>query len=290
MPTPIIPIITETSTNTLVNITNGTKIYQQQEITITHISYTINKTNITNTDWITNTINSIPQLDKIETILDKVWYQDPTVWGAIATVISAIAMIVTAYIMYQGNKISAKSSADSIHEMKEQYKQQKKDIQDREEKQEEANQYREDKKELRDFIEKYLISEIEKRRESIKKTDYKLSEQNIESFNSYSYDSLLRLIHYSIGLFYEDKLIEIFNKIRTYSHIINFSKEYSEVVKKLVGGLLQVISNVLYKALIDDQAFIGLIDDIGLLTNRLEKNLTPKEKEKIKLYNSQKNN
>ena len=57
----------------------------------------ITKTNIitnfiTNITDITNTINNIPQLDKIETILDKVWYQDPTLWGAVFTAFSAIIM------------------------------------------------------------------------------------------------------------------------------------------------------------------------------------------------------
>ena len=280
MPTPIIPIITETSTNTLATITNGTKIYQQQEITITHISYTINKTNITNTDWITNTINSIPQLDKIETILDTVWYQDPTVWGAIATVISAIAMIVTAYIMYQGNKISAKSSADSIHEMREQYKQQKKDTQYREEKQEKDTQYREDKKELRDFIEKYLTPEVEKlRKYSIGKTA-EIEIQDFEDFNSLSITYLARLIFYSSGLFYEDKFIEILNKVPISSPIIHSPKEYSDEVKRSLSMLLQTISNNLYKALIDEQTFIKLMNQINIEINQLEKIL--------KLHNTQK--
>ena len=70
-------IISNTVTNTLATITNGTNIYLQQQITTTHIS------NITET--LTNTINNIPQLD-------KVWYQDPTMWAAIATVVSAIIM------------------------------------------------------------------------------------------------------------------------------------------------------------------------------------------------------
>ena len=239
MPTPIIPIITETSTNTLVNITNGTKIYQQQEITITHISYTINKTNITNTDWITNTINSIPQLDKIETILDKVWYQDPTVWGAIATVISAIAMIVTAYIMYQGNKISAKSSADSIHEMKEQHT---------------SKQYREDKKALRDFIEQYITPEVKKQRLNIRSMNNPIVEQDIEFFNIRTYSSLMDLKIIAIESFYEDRLIRILNIINYYSPIAIMAKEYSYKAKFLFDILLHGMSITIYKALINERS------------------------------------
>ena len=220
-------IISNTITNTLATITNGTNIYLQQQITTTHIS------NITET--LTNTINNIPQLD-------KVWYQDPTMWAAIATVVSAIIMACTFL------KI----------------KQQEKDT-----------QYREDKKELRDFIEKHLISEVEKRREKSEKANHKVLEEDLNIFNYYIDSSLIRLINYSLGLFYEDRLEIIYNKIKVYSSIIYSHEKYSYDVKSLFSGLLQYISLHIYKALIDEQAFNSLMTEIDSDINRLKKNLKP---------------
>ena len=232
-------IISNTVTNTLATITNGTNIYLQQQITTTHIS------NITET--LTNTINNIPQLD-------KVLYQDPTLWGAVATVVSAIIMACTFL------KI----------------KQQEKDT-----------QYREDKKELREYIEKYMLSEVEKFKKYSIGKDTKIPIQDIENFNSLSLTYLVRLDRNSSGSFYEDRLEIIYNKIKVYSSIIYSHEKYSYDVKSLFSGLLQYISLILYKALIDEQAFNSLMTEIDSDINRLEKKLTDEERQKIELYNSQ---
>ena len=249
------PITTYSITNTLATITNGTNIYLQQQITTTHVSSitkTINRTGI-----------SYMPLDG--------W----AIFGSIATVISAVAMIVTVYIMYQGNKISAKSSADSIHEMRKQYKQQKKDT-----------QYREDKKELREQIEKYLIPKVE----YSTGLSFNVPRKDSESFNTHSFLYLTRLRNYSLGLFYEDKLIEISNKVRSYFHIINSPEKYSDTTINTIHVLLYNISNNLYKALIDEQVFIKKMNRIDVDINKIEEALTPEEKEKIKLYKAQNSN
>ena len=204
---------------------------------------------------------------------------DWEIFGSIATVISAIAMIVTAVIMYQGNEISAKSSADSIHEMREQYKQQKKD-----------NQYREDKKELKEYIEKYIMSEVKKLKISIENIDSEMPEKDMGKFNIFCFSSLVDLMHDSLGSFYQDKSIKILTGIYTFSPIIESSKDYSYNVKWLFFCLLNYISTTLYKALIDEQSFESLIKEINQRIKEIVENLTDEEKEKIKLYNSQNNN
>ena len=209
---------------------------------------------------------------------------DWNIFGSIATVISAIAMIVTAVIMYQGNKISAKSSTDSIHEMREQYKQQKKDTQDRE-----------DKKELREYIEKYLMPEVEKFKEYPISADNKEHVQHAINFNTNSFDCLARLIAYSIGSFYKESLKEIFDKIYIFQPIISSHKEYTDNVKIDTYALLSIISNNLYRALIDESSFKDLINQIDRQINNIERSLKPEEKiklekikdEAIKLHNAQ---
>ena len=235
-------IISNTVTNTLATITNGTNIYLQQQITTTHIS------NITET--LTNTINNIPQLD-------KVLYQDPTLWGAVATVVSAIIMACTFL------KI----------------KQQEKDT-----------QYREDKKELREYIEKYMLSEVEKFKKYSIGKDTKIPIQDIENFNSLSLTYLVRLDRNSSGSFYEDKLKGILNAIHTYFHLISSPKEYSYDVKTLFFFLLQYIHITLYKALIDELAYIELIREIDPQTKELERNLTPIEIKRLQKFHLERNN
>ena len=212
---------------------------------------------------------------------------DWEIFGSIATVISAIAMIVTAVIMYQGNKISAKSSTDSIHEMREQYKQQKKDIQDREDKQEKDTQYREDKKELREYIEKYMLPEVENLKNNNKNIGSEISEQDIVNFNLYYFSSLTSLAAHSLGLFYQDKITKILGKIIICFPITHYSKEYSNKVKELCLLLLNNISTTLYKALIDEKIFLILISQIDLQIKKIVENLTDEEKEKIKQFNEQ---
>ena len=235
-------IISNTVTNTLATITNGTNIYLQQQITTTHIS------NITET--LTNTINNIPQLD-------KVWYQDPTMWAAIATVVSAIIMACTFL------KI----------------KQQEKDT-----------QYREDKKELRERIEKYILPEYEKLKEIRTGKDKIIPIEDIENFNLYSYQSLVNLQLYSIGLFYQDKIIKICNKIKVYYPIIESPKEYSDPARRLFSILLHNISMALYRALIDEQVFEGLMRSIDPQTKELERNLTPIEIKRLQKFHLERNN
>ena len=232
-------IISNTVTNTLATITNGTNIYLQQQITTTHIS------NITET--LTNTINNIPQLD-------KVLYQDPTLWGAVATVVSAIIMACTFL------KI----------------KQQEKDT-----------QYREDKKELREYIEKHLIPDVEKQITKLESLDSEILEQDLETFNIYSHLSLVQLQTYSTGLFYEERLRRILNTIKICSHIIESPpKEYSYKVKRSLYILLHLITVTLYKALIDEKVFEGLMRSIDSNINRIEEKLTDEERQKIELHNS----
>ena len=230
----------------------------------------ITKTNIitefvTNITDITNTINSIPQLDKIETILDKVWYQDPTVWGAIATVVSAFIM------------------AGTFFQIKAQQKKQEKDT-----------QYREDKKELRDFIEKYMLQKVEEQRTSYEALGSKLEAQDLEKFILYTYSSLIRLSNYSLGLFYEDKLIKILEKISALHYMTKSFEKYSYDIKVDINILLHSISTMLYKALVNKQVFEHLINTIDTDINKIWGKLTPDEKEKIKdeaikLYNAQNN-
>ena len=224
-------------------------------ITKTNIvtEFVTNITELTNTNFITETINQTA----IKSMPLDVW----TILGTMATLASAGFM------------------AWSIHEMREQYKQQKKD-----------NQDREDKKELKDFIEKSLISEVEKLKKHHLDISYNITIQDFESFNSHTYSSLVNLNFYSIGMFYEDEIKEIYNQIQIYSPIIAYPEGYSYEVKKLWSILLQVVSTTLYKSIINEYAFIWLINQIDQQIKKIEKKLTLEEKEKIKLYNSQNNN
>ena len=218
----------------------------------------ITKTNIitefvTNITELTNTINSIPQLDKIETILDKVWYQNPTLWGTVFTAFSAGFM------------------AWSINEMKEQHT---------------SKQYREDKKELRDFIEQYITPEVKKQRLNIRSMNNPIVEQDIEFFNIRTYSSLMDLKIIAIESFYEDRLIRILNIINYYSPIAIMAKEYSYKAKFLFDILLHGMSITIYKALINERSCEILINIIDQQINNIEKELTDEEKLKLKVYNT----
>lgn len=57
-----------------------------------------------------------------------------------------------------------------------------------------------------------MISEVKKQRENIKSMDNPTVEQDIRLFNIRTYSSLMDLNIFTIGLFYEERLIRIFNK------------------------------------------------------------------------------
>ena len=232
-------------------------------ITKTNIitEFVTNITELTNTNFITETINQTA----IKSMPLDVW----TILGTMATLASAGFM------------------AWSIHEMREQYKQQKKDTQYREEKQEKDTQYREDKKELREYIEKNLIPKIENLKKYGIITSNNVPIQDIKSFNVYSFLCLSHLNNYSPGSFYRDSLKEIFNKIEIYFPIIKYPKEYSNKIIKCTYVLLHNISIDLYKALIDEPTFFKVINRIDSDVNQLEGKLTPEEKIKLKLYKAQ---
>ena len=55
----------------------------------------------------------------------------------------------------------------------------------------------------------------------------------------------------------------------------------------MLARLFYTMSTTLYKALIDEQIFENLINQIDLQIKKIEEDLTPKEKEQLEQYNSQ---
>ena len=188
-------------------------------------------------------------------------------FGSIPIVASAVIVWMSVEEMKKQNKISA----DSVKEMKKQH------IQN-----EENSQLREEKKELREFIDKHLISEIEKIRPYKKNLADRMPDDKSDEFNFYSYKSFIKLLTNSQGLFYKNNLELIMNKIFIYYDITCNFEGYSSDVKLRTSMLFTTISEDLYSALNSEIALKNLINQIDDYRNDLEKILTPKEIEKLK--------
>ena len=241
-------------TNILPTITNGTNIYLQQQITTTDLSTVSISNLITETTTITS-------------------WSDPALWSAVAAILSVVIITCQAILsrssikhMEKQNKISA----DSVIEMKRQYEQK-----------EERDQYREDKKELREFIEKYLMSELDKVRLYKKTVNTPVPEDKLDDFIFYSHKSLIRLVNTSEGLFYKNSLNSILKKVNTYSNIIRDPRRYLLVVKQSLMGVISTINENLYSALTNKDSYDSLIVQMNLFINTLERDLTDNERKQL---------
>ena len=254
------PLSTNFITNPITNFVTSTNTVTNF-VTITNpITNFITSTNI----LATVEISKLPQLEKI-------WYQDPTFWIPLAvtligTIATVFGIITTARIMLNANKISAQS----VEEMKNQYEQTEKN-----------NQRKDDKKELKDFIAKNFLLEEEKLND-------KVSEEMIIIFIVDSYNHLANLIILSYGLFYENNLRNIYNKILICKCIMTHPQVYSNKAKNQCSDVLRRIFFVLYKALTDEKVFEVTIIQIGFELNALEAILTPPEKEQFEKYKAEK--
>ena len=231
-------------TNTLPTITNGTNIYLQQQITTTDLSTVSISNLITETTAITS-------------------WNDPALW---------VSGFVALIMLYTVRKMSAqnKISAESVNEMKRQYEQK-----------EERDKRREDKKDLSEFIEKHLISKIEKLSLYRRTVSSKIPEHAIELFNFDIFYYLLILYKNSEGLFYENDITIIYGKIYMYGVISQNPENYSTTVKLIFSTLLLGISSDLYKAINNKSSLESLIDQMDFFINTLEQNLTDNERKQL---------
>ena len=241
-------------TNTLPTITNGTNIYLQQQITTTDLS----NINITNLITETTAITS---------------WSDPASWSAVAAILSVVIITCQAILsrssikhMEKQNKISA----DSVIEMKRQYEQK-----------EERDQYREEKRDLSEFIEKYLMSEFDKVRPYKETVNTPVPEDKIDNFNFYSYKFLIRLLINSQGLFYRKNIGSITHKVLNYSDITLDPENYSLGVKQSLMSMINIISENLYSALINKDSYNSLIVQMDLFINTIERDLTDNERKQL---------
>ena len=140
---------------------------------------------------------------------------------------------------------------------------------------------RQQTEELRKFIDKYLMIEVEKIRPYKKNLTDRIPDNKSDEFNFYIYSSFIQLSEHSQGLFYQKNLELIFNKIAVFFDVTCNFKGYSSNVKLNISMLFHTISEYLYSALTNEIALKKLINQIDNYINDLEKILTPEEIEQL---------
>ena len=199
----------------------------------------------------------------------------------IGTIVTVTGIIVTASIMVGANKISEKSvkqmeiqHAQSIEEMKKQYEQTEKN-----------NQLKDDKKELKDYIDKHLLSEYQQIKLDKKNNNNTVTNQSVRNFNFNVLMNLKILYANSAGLFYADSMAELISKIRYYDSIVLYPDNYSDHTQTASQDVFFLIITTLYKSLINKKEFKIFNQDIKTQIDVLEKQLTDKEKKQLKKDN-----
>ena len=208
---------------------------------------------VTITNPITNFITSTNTLATVEILnvpqLEKVWHQDPTFWiPLVATLLSAISTFFMVLNFFR---------------MKKEYIQ----------------------KELRDYIDKHLLSEYQQIKLDKKNNNNNVTKQSVRNFNFNVLMNLKILYANSAGLFYADSMAELISKIRYYDSIVLYPDNYSDHTQTASQNVFFLIITTLYKSLINKKEFKIFNQDIKTQIDYLEEQLTDEEKEQLKKDN-----